>query len=155
MSDRVAPHREAAERHEMAAGNHRRAAAFWDGRGDPDRAQLQREMAQYEQSGAELERRWAKLVEPNGPRSASRAAEFVAGRTRLSAGRLSNILIQSAEALERTAGLADQRAKTCERGGKGRDAANERQAAQRAREFAQHARSEAEKWQKMGESPDQ
>lgn len=58
-----ADHHRAAGRHLEAAENHDRAAAFWRGRGDRDRATLQHEMAEYERHGAELERRWAALVE--------------------------------------------------------------------------------------------
>lgn len=76
-------------------------------------------------------------------------------RTRLSAGRLSDILTQTADALERTADLADKHAERRAQAGRGRDAADERQAAQRAREATQHARSEAEKWRRMGESSNQ
>ena len=56
-------HRAAAQRHQEAAENHDRAARFWAEQNDPDRAALQREMAEYEQRGAELELRWAELVE--------------------------------------------------------------------------------------------
>ena len=57
------PHLEAARRHEEAAANHERAAIFWEQHGDSARAGLQREFAEYERGGAELERRWAALIE--------------------------------------------------------------------------------------------
>lgn len=63
-------HLSAAVRHEEAAATHERAAAFWEEQGDGDRAALQKEMAQYERSGADLERRWAALVERDEAQSA-------------------------------------------------------------------------------------
>ena len=57
------PHLDAARRHDAAAATHERSAIFWDQQGDVDRAALQRELAQHERHGAELERRWAALVE--------------------------------------------------------------------------------------------
>lgn len=58
-------HWNAAARHERGAETHERAAHFWDDQGDAERAALQREMAEYERTGARLERRWAELVERN------------------------------------------------------------------------------------------
>ena len=55
-------HLKAADRHELAAQSHDRSAAYWAENGDLERAALQRELADYERSGAELERRWAALV---------------------------------------------------------------------------------------------
>jgi hypothetical protein len=68
MSDTLANHLKAAVRHDSAAENHERAARYWDDQHDPDRAALQREMAEYERRGAELERRWADLIDPSGAR---------------------------------------------------------------------------------------
>lgn len=110
-------------------------------------------MAEYERGGAELERRWAELVEHDparGTTSAPRDAERVTRRTRLSADRLSGVLTHIADALERTACLADEHAERCERAKKSRAAADEREAARRAREAAQRARSQAEEWLKLG-----
>jgi hypothetical protein len=56
-------HLEAAARHEQAARSHERIATYWTENGDDERAALQRELADYERVGAELERRWAALVE--------------------------------------------------------------------------------------------
>lgn len=56
-------HLEAARRHEEAAGTHERSAKFWDEQGDAKRAALQRELADHERHGAELEGRWAALIE--------------------------------------------------------------------------------------------
>jgi hypothetical protein len=54
-------------RHEKAAANHERSAAFWEGQGDVTRADLQRDLARHEREGAALERRWAKLIESAEP----------------------------------------------------------------------------------------
>lgn len=56
-------HLEAASRHADAAVSHERSARFWDEQGDAERAAPQRELAGYESRGAELERRWAALIE--------------------------------------------------------------------------------------------
>jgi hypothetical protein len=56
-------HLESAERHEAAAKTHEEAAEYWESQGDAERAALQREMMGYELRGAELERRWAAIVE--------------------------------------------------------------------------------------------
>jgi hypothetical protein len=53
---------EAAERHEAAAVSHERAAQHWADHGDHERAALQRDLAQHERRGAELERLWAALI---------------------------------------------------------------------------------------------
>jgi hypothetical protein len=58
-----APHYAAAARHEDAARRHEDIAGWWDRQGDVERVSLHREMARYERWGAELERRWAALIE--------------------------------------------------------------------------------------------
>ena len=65
----------------MAAENHDRPARSWDGRGDHERAALQREMADFERKGADLERWWARIVDPEDPSSTRRASELMLGRT--------------------------------------------------------------------------
>ena len=56
-------HLNAATRHLEAAESHDRAAGFWEEHGDHDRLALQRDLAEHERRGAELERRWAALIE--------------------------------------------------------------------------------------------
>jgi len=70
-------HLAAARRHEAAALSHERSAKFWDERGDGERASLQRELADHERCGAELERRWAALAsqETDGARAVQAHAE--------------------------------------------------------------------------------
>jgi hypothetical protein len=63
MEDSPQRHLEAADRHEEAARLHERTAAFWAQSGDDERAALQRELAEHECRGAELEGRRAALVE--------------------------------------------------------------------------------------------
>jgi hypothetical protein len=144
-------HHQAAERHEMAADNHERAARFWEERGDPDRAILQREMAAFERQGAELERRWARLVDPKGPLTTRRTTEITLGRTREGARALSEKLAVAADALETSAGLADEHAKRRQARGQTDGAAEELQVAERTREAARRARSEAEKWMRASQ----
>jgi len=55
--------REAADRHELSALLHDDAAAYWDGQGDPELAELERRNAELERAGAELERDRASLFE--------------------------------------------------------------------------------------------
>jgi len=147
VSDNAAHHREAAGRHQVAAQNHERAARFWDEQRDPERAELQREMAEYERHGAELERRWAELIDdPDGARTDTSAGELVRRHTRQAAKHGSWILMQLANTLERSAGLAEKHAQRREQAGRADDAAAERHAAKRAHEAAQRARSQAEEW---------
>jgi len=56
-------HLDAADQHDAAALTHERSATFWDQIGDVGRAALQRDLAAHERRGAELERRWAALIE--------------------------------------------------------------------------------------------
>ena len=135
-------------RHEVAAKGHARAAKFWDDQRDPERAGLQYEMAEYERQGAELERRWAELIDSDTGQPATRAAELVVRRTRQGAEQASGILKQLADALQRSADLAEESAKRLERAGRSADAGADRQAATRAREAAKRARSQAEAWLK-------
>jgi hypothetical protein len=130
----------------MAAGNHERAAKFWEGQGDSERAALQREMAEHERRGAELERRWADLSGSDTARGKVRAAEDVVAQTQQSGKTASSILVQLANTLERAAVLAEEHAQRHERAGRLDDASTERQTAQNAREAAQRARSQAEQW---------
>jgi hypothetical protein len=69
MTSGAERHRRAALRHEQAADTHDRSATFWDGRGKPDQAGLQRELASHERTGADLERRWGDLVNPSPAKS--------------------------------------------------------------------------------------
>jgi hypothetical protein len=62
MPQSAQQHFDAAARHDAAAASHDRSAIYWDGQGDVARATLQRDMADHERRGAELERRWAALV---------------------------------------------------------------------------------------------
>lgn len=133
----------------MAAENHDRAATYWDGRQDAARAELQREMAKYERHGAELELRWADLVDPDPNRRAIRAAELVLRDTQRGAKHASTILTRLANTLERSARIAEGHAVTREQTGRSDDAAQERRSAQRARTAARSARSQAEHWLKV------
>ena len=153
MTDAAADHRDAANRHDLAAENHQRAARFWEGRGDRERAQLQHEMAEYERGGAALERRWAELVDSTTPNGTTCAAESVIAHARQGAKDLSAMLTRTATALERTAQLADRHAEVREQAGDGDSAAEERQAAERARTAAERARAQAAEWLKASESP--
>ena len=156
VSDNAAHHREAAGRHQVASQNHERAARFWDEQRDPERAELQREMAEYERHGAELERRWAELIDdPDVARTDASAAELVRRHTRQAAKHGSWILMQLANTLERSAGLAEKHAQRREQAGRADDAAAERRAAKRAHEAAQRARSQAEEWLEMMKNPKQ
>jgi hypothetical protein len=145
MAQRSAVHRDAADRHQQAAENHDRAARFWDGQGDVERAELQRDMAAYERHGAKLESAWAELRERERAERAASAVERMLSLTREHASRLSSILDQSAEELERTALLAEAHAQRSEEAGRD-DAAKERRAADRAHECARRARSQAKEW---------
>lgn len=147
-------HREAAGRHEMAAKNHERAARFWAGKGDAERAGLQREMAEYERRGATLERRWAELVEWEVVYGQTRAAERVTSHTRRGARQLTTLLTRMADALDKSARLADEHATKRERAGRSDDAELERQAAQRARDSAEQARSHAAQWRDAHPDPE-
>ena len=103
-------------------------------------------MAAYERRGAELERRWAELTDSPAEHGGADAAEHVKAHTRQGAETVSSILMQLADALERTAALAEEHAQRHERLGRTDHALKERQAARQAREKAQRARSEAQQW---------
>jgi hypothetical protein len=103
-------------------------------------------MAEYERHGADLERRWAELVEPSTVQNTVRAAAAVVRDTRQGAKQLSEILTRTANTLERSAELAEEHAKRRDHAGRGDDAEQERQAAERAREAAQRALSQADEW---------
>lgn len=113
------------------------------------RAALQRKMAEYERQGAELERSWAKLTEPDSPRTEIHTAEAVRRHTRDGARQAVEHLLQLARTLERTAGLADEHLRRLEREGRSDRAAEEHAAADRARDAARRARSQAEEWRKL------
>jgi hypothetical protein len=147
-------HRDAAGRHGAAAEQYERAARFWDEQQDPERAGLQRVLAAYERLGAELERRWAELIDPDAD-SEARAAELVTRHTRQGAKQASAVLMQLATTLERSAGLAEEHAQRRERAGRADDAVAEHKAAQRARQAAERARSQADEWMRVGEKPHQ
>ena len=104
-------------------------------------------MAEYERHGAELELRWAELIEnPDVGDTQTSAAELVMRHTRQSAKGGARILMQLANTLERSAGLAEKDAQRREQAGQADDAAAVHHAAERAREVAQRARSQAEEW---------
>jgi hypothetical protein len=138
----------------MAADNHDRAARYWEGRQDQQRAELQREMAKYERQGAELERRWADLVDPDPARRETRAAEQVMRDTRQGAKHASTILTRLATTLDTSASIAEHHAVRREQAGRSEDAAQERQSAKRARTAARRARSQAEQWLKVAQEQD-
>lgn len=135
----------------MAAENHERAARYWEGRHDTARAELQREMAKYERQGAELELRWADLVDPDPDRRERHAAELALKDTRQGAKHASSILARLAITLDRSARIADSHAISRDQAGRSHDAEQERQSAQRARTAAQRARSQAEQWLKVAQ----
>jgi hypothetical protein len=147
--DQAAKHREAVDRHELAARNHQRAAAFWEDRGDRERAALQREFGDYERVGAEIERRWAELSEKDAHRDAAPAGAVVVRHTLRAAENTSVLLAQLADTLARSAQLAEEHARRQEHGGNSGDAGKERDAAKRARELAEHARSQARRWREL------
>ncbi len=153
MSDSATTHLEAAQRHEVAAKNHDRAATFWTEYGDLGRAELQREMARYERLGAVLETRWAELRHPERRQPGSYALEEVSTHTRQGAKQLSIVLIRTARALERSAELADEHAERREREGARSEVDEERRVAARTRDAAERARTQAEEWRKISESP--
>jgi hypothetical protein len=139
-------HREAASRHEAAAKSHERAAKFWEDCGDSDRGRLQHELAEYERGGATLERRWAALVEHEQIDTPSQASERLLREIRQGARQLAANLIRTADALEKSAQLAEQHAGRREQA-QGTDmGADERRAAELSHDAAQRARSQAEEW---------
>jgi hypothetical protein len=111
-------------------------------------------MAEYERRGAELERRWGALTEPNTAHSGLRAAELARKRTRESAGQASRLLTLLAKSLERSARLAEELTRI-EQTGSGEGAAPDGEVANRAREEAQRVRRQAEAWLKASENPNQ
>jgi hypothetical protein len=152
VNDSPAERHQAAARDAMAADNHERAANLWDEPADRARAVLQREIAAFERDGAALERRSARIMDPDGPMTTRRRTELMLGRTREGARALSEKLAMAADALETSAELAEEHAKRRQASGQRADAADELQGAKRAREAALRARSEAEKWLKVTES---
>lgn len=153
MGDKAESHERAAVRHERAAEHHERSATFWDDQGDRPRAQLQRTIAEYERLGADLERWWGELADPNGARRLANTGGLTALEdTREGARRLAATLTETAKALERSALLAEGHAERRQEAGRSDDAAQERQAGERAHEAAQRARSQAEEWLKLAES---
>jgi hypothetical protein len=138
----------------MAADNHDRAARYWEGQQDSERAELQREMAKYERHGAELERRWADLVDPDPAHRETRAAEQVMRHTREGATHASTILTRLAKTLDKSARMAELHAARREHAGHSDDAATELQSAKRARTAARRARSQAEQWLKVAHEQD-
>jgi hypothetical protein len=103
-------------------------------------------MAEYERRGAELERRWAHLIDPDTGHSEIRTADLIMRHTRQGAKTASSILTQLADTLESSADLAEEHGKTREQAGRTDDAAKEHEAARHARDTAQRARSQAERW---------
>jgi hypothetical protein len=63
VTQNPAKHRGAAARHAQAADTHDRAAKFWGEHGDHERAELHRDMAKNERQAAQLEQRWAELID--------------------------------------------------------------------------------------------
>ena len=61
MAKATDSHDRAAARHERAAVTHDSAAKYWDQHDEPERAELQRELAVHERQGADLERKWGRL----------------------------------------------------------------------------------------------
>jgi len=92
VSDGPDLHRQAAVRHEQAAKNHDRSAVFWQDLGKPQQAGIQRELADHERHGAQLERRWAELIDPSAADRAARSAERARSVTRKNAEHASSVL---------------------------------------------------------------
>lgn len=84
------------------------------------------------------------LVDPEPAQPVASAAEAIYSRAYRSAEQLTAVLRHTAEALEKSAELADQHARRREQAGGIDDGADERRAATRARQAAQRARSRAE-----------
>lgn len=148
-NEKAGVHRDAARRHEMASASHARASKFWEGQGDGERAELQREMADYEQLGAQLELRWAELTDPSAVRGDSSGSEQVRRDTQHGAKTASWILSELAMTLDRSAALADEHAERRQAAGFYDAAADERRVAKRAREAAERARSQADQWREL------
>jgi hypothetical protein len=85
-------------------------------------------------------------MEPEAAKHASAAAEEAVTQTRLTARDLARLLGRTAEALERSAMLAEDHAERRERADPMMAAAEERRAAVRAREAAERARARAGEW---------
>jgi hypothetical protein len=149
MKDKAGNHRDAAGRHEEAAQSHDRASRFWNDREDQARADLQRELAEHERRGAELELRWAELVDPETAEKARTSARVLRRRTREDAERLVGRLTRMADSLDQAAGIVEEHAERHARAGRHDDAATEREAVKRARGAAQRARSQAEQWREV------
>ena len=142
-------HTQAARRHQQAAANHDRAAAFWDQRGQREQAVLQRELAGYERQGAELEIKWAELMESQPVQPTLTAAESAKSSTRRNAEHLSLELDRTAQALEKTAVIAQEHARRKEQDGQSDGAADELKVAERALSYAARARSQSEEWRRL------
>jgi hypothetical protein len=157
---KTADHQAAAERHEAAAQSHERASRFWHEHGDLDRAGLQHEMAEYERVAAGLERRWAELTDADVSTPAVHAAASKVTATAKPAQpdspayrryerrttQLAAILSRTADALERSAELAEEHAHRRMSAGFREAAGVEFQAAARSRQAADRARLQAAEW---------
>jgi hypothetical protein len=72
-------------------------------------------LAEYERHGAQLERRWAELIDPKPADRAARNAERARSLTRTNAEHVSSALNRTADALENAAAIAEEHARTRER----------------------------------------
>ena len=70
-SDAAERRRAAADRHEFSALLHDDAAEYWQSRGDPELAELERRNAALERASAELDRDRADLFEQRAASSSS------------------------------------------------------------------------------------
>jgi hypothetical protein len=59
-------HERAAQRHERAAERHAQSARFWDDRGHPAMADLERRIEELEHEAADIQRERAKLSDQLG-----------------------------------------------------------------------------------------
>lgn len=100
-----------------------------------------------------MERRWADLADANSRQPEARAGNVLVTRAQQGARELSQIMSRTADALEKSAHLADQHAQRREQAEQGDDAAEERRVADQTREAARQARSNAEQWLKISEKP--
>jgi hypothetical protein len=150
-SDR-ADHRQAAARHEQVAQPMSALPSSGIAAAGAS-TELQREMADYERLGANLERRSAELLDPKPADRAVNAAAEARSFMQANAELLSSALSRTAEALERTVDVAEEHARRRERAGRSDDAAKEHRVADRAREYAPHAHAQAEEWLSRAERP--
>ncbi len=100
-------------------------------------------MAEYERHGGELERSWARLTDPDSPQTEIQTADAVRRHTRKGAEQAVENLMQLAETLERSAGLAEEHARRREREGRNDQAGEERAAGEFAHDAARRARAQA------------